>query len=74
MDEFKHENNFKRVLGQLALQNVRDAIERAKLIMQRNSDNGYVLQEYKGYRYYRENPSLAIWEVIERVLVECGLA
>ena len=74
MDEFKHENNFKRVLGQLALQNVRDAIERAKLIMQRNSENGYVLQEYKGYRYYKENPSLAIWEVIERVLVECGLA
>lgn len=74
MDEFKHENNFKRVLGQLALQNVRDAIERAKQIMQRNSENGYVLQEYKGYRYYRENPSLAIWEVIERVLVECGLA
>lgn len=74
MDDFKHENNFKRVLGQLTLQNVRDAIERAKQIMQRNSDNGYVLQEYKGYRYYRENPSLAIWVVIERVLVESGLA
>lgn len=73
MDDYKHENNFKRVLGQLTLQNVRDAIGRAKQIMQRNSENGYVLQEYKGYRYYRENPSLAIWEVIERVLVECGL-
>ncbi len=74
MDDFKHENNFKRVLGQLEFQNVKDAIERAKQIMHRNSDNGYVLQEYKGYRYYRENPSLAIWEVIERVLVECRLA
>ena len=41
---------------------------------QRKIENGYVLQEYKGYRYYKENPSLAIWEVIERVLVECGLA
>ena len=74
MDEYKHENNFKRVLGKMTLQNVKEAVERAKLIMQRNAENGYVLQEYKGYRYYRENPSLAIWEVIERVLVECGLA
>ena len=74
MDDYKHESNFKRVLGKMTLQNVKEAVERAKLIMQRNAENGYVLQEYKGYRYYRENPSLAIWEVIERVLVECGLA
>ena len=74
MDDYKHESNFKRVLGKMTLQNVKEAVERAKLIMQRNAENGYVLQEYKGYRYYRENPSLAIWEVIERVLIECGLA
>lgn len=73
MDDYKHENNFKRVLSQLTLQNVKDAVERAKQIMSRNADNGYVLQEYKGYRYYKENPSLAIWEVIERVLLDCGL-
>lgn len=74
MDDYKHERNFKRVLSKMTLLNVKEAVERAKLIMQRNSQNGYVLQEYKGYRYYKENPSLAIWEVIERVLVECGLA
>ncbi len=73
MDEYKHENNFKRILSQLTLQDVRDAVERAKQIMKRNAENGYVLQEYKGYRYFKENPSLAVWEVIERVLVECEL-
>ncbi|PYG84919.1 RloB-like protein [Ruminiclostridium sufflavum DSM 19573] len=73
MDEYKHENNFKRMLSQLTLQNVKDAVNRAKQIMKRNAENGYVLQEYKGYRYYKENPSLAVWEVIERVLVECEL-
>lgn len=73
MDEYKHENNFKSVLAQLTLSDVKDAIWRAKMIMQRNEQNGYVLQEYKGYRYYRENPSLAIWEVIEKVLVDCEI-
>ena len=61
------------ILRQLTLPNVKEAVDRAKQIMKRNEENGYVLQEYKGYRYYRENPSLAVWEVIERVLVECEL-
>jgi len=73
MDEYKHESNFKRCLNQLQLENVIDAINRAKSIMQRNKDNGYVLHEYKGYRYYKENPSLAIWEAIEKILADCGL-
>lgn len=73
MADYKHENNFKRILGQLTLQNVKDAVDRSKQIMKRNEENGYILQEYKGYRYYRENPALAVWEVIERVLKDCGL-
>ena len=74
LDQFKHEGNFKRVLGNLSLQNVRDAIARAKAIQNRNKENDYKLHEYKGYTYYKENPSLAIWESIEKILVECGLS
>ena len=73
MDEYKHEANFKRCLGKLQLSNVIDAVNRAKTIMQRNQDSGYVLQQYKGYRYYKENPSLAIWEAIDSILKDCGL-
>lgn len=73
MDDYKRERNFKRILSQMTLSNVKDAIDRAKQIMKRNEENGYVLLEYKGYRYYRENPSLAVWEVIEKVLVDCEL-
>jgi len=29
--------------------------------------------QYKGYRYYKENPSLMVWEAIEKILVEIGL-
>lgn len=44
-----------------------------KKMMENNRTAGYKLQQYKGYAYYRENPSLSIWEQIERILVECGL-
>lgn len=29
--------------------------------------------QYKGYTYYKENPSLAAWEAIEKILIDCGL-
>ena len=73
MDEFKKEANFKRCLGKLQLSNVIDAVGRAKKIMLKNQENGYILHQYKGYRYYKENPSLMAWEAIEKILADCKL-
>lgn len=41
--------------------------------MQSNQDNGYTLQQYKGYHFYKENPSLESWKAIEKILKDCGL-
>lgn len=73
MDEYKKENNFKRCLNKLELSNVIDAIERARKIMQKNAENGYTLEKYKNYQYYKENPSLSVWEAIEKILSDCKL-
>ncbi len=73
MDEFKHEANFKRCLNKLTLENVIEAVNRAKAIMEINEKNGYTLLQYKGYSYYKENPSLMVWEIIEKILIECEL-
>jgi hypothetical protein len=73
LKQFKHEDNFKRVLGKLTLTDVKQAVERAKGITHRNEECGYTLHQYKGFRYYMENPSLSIWESIEKILKECGL-
>lgn len=70
---FKEENNFKRGLKKMNLSNVISAIERSKKIMLRNNENGYKLCEYNGYKYYRENPLLAVWESIEKILKDCEL-
>lgn len=73
MDDYKNENNFKRCLGKLQLADVIDAVIRARNIMQRNQETGYTLLQYKGYTYYKENPSLSIWEAVDKILKQCGL-
>ena len=61
------------MLGKISLPDVIAAINRSKVIMQKNMENGLVLQQYKGYRYYRENPALSVWESIEKILKDCEL-
>lgn len=73
LDQYKHEANFKRVLGKITLTEVKEAIIRSKSIIKRNAENGLTLHQYKGHKYYKENPSLAIWEAIERILSDCEL-
>lgn len=73
LDQYKHEANFKRCLSKLSLDNVYDAINRAKKIMSTKISNGEVSVQYKGFTYYKENPALSIWEPIEKILKECGL-
>jgi len=73
LDHYKREDSFKRVLNKLELQNVRDAIRRSKSIMQNNQASGLILQKYRGYSYYKENPSLSIYEIIEKILKDCKL-
>lgn len=73
MDDYKKEDTFKTLLNSLNLSNVLTAIGRAQSIMNRNRENGYPLHEYKGFKYYNENPSLMIWEPVEKILKDCGL-
>lgn len=73
MHQYKHESSFKNCLAQLALSNVNDAISRAKEIMRQRAANGNPCS-YKGFQYYKENPSLAIWEIIEKILKDCQLS
>ena len=73
LDKFKNEGNFKRVLRKLTLEDVHHAIRRSKAIRQRNIEARYTLREESGFKYYIENPSLSLWEHIEKMLEECGL-
>ena len=73
LDHYKHEDNFKRCLKKLSLDDVREAIKKADVIMENNKDNGNTLLQYKGYTYYRDNPALSIHEAVRMILEECGV-
>ncbi len=73
LDQYKHENNFKRCLSKLSLDNVRTAIERSKSIMDGKRANGDSQEQFMGFKYYKENPALTIWESVEEILCECEL-
>lgn len=73
LDQYKHEYNFERVLSKLTLEDVINAIQRSKSIMQKNKENGLVEKQYKGYHYYKESPSISVWSAIEKIIQDCGL-
>lgn len=73
LDKYKHEANFKRCLSKLSLNDVKNAVRRANRIMKNNHENGLKKNEYMGFTYYSDNPSLTINEAIEKILEDCNL-
>lgn len=73
LQEYKRENDFKRILKKLTIEDVISAVKRAEAIMKRNEKSGYRLQQYKEYSFYKENPSLSVWEIVDKILKECEI-
>ncbi len=73
LKEYKRENDFKRILKKLTIEDVISAVKRAETIMKRNEESGYRLQQYKRYSFYKENPSLSVWEIVDEILKECEI-
>ena len=73
LDQYKHKDNFKRCLSKLSLNDVKTAIMRSKKLMEIKVSNGEYPEQYKGFKYYKENPALTIWEPVEAILRECEL-
>ena len=73
LDQYKKKDNFDKCLNQLSLQDVIQAIHRSQKLMKEKEETGSKLSEYKGYRYYTDNPALTIFQAIDKILRECGL-
>ena len=57
-------------MNKLDLESVRDAIGRAEAIMDNREKDGCTLLEYKGFMYYKENPSLEVWKAIKIIPIK----
>lgn len=71
LKSYKEEKNFIRCLSKLSLSDVQNAVKRAEKITQINKEIGNTLKNYKGFRYYQDNPSLSIHEIVDEILKEC---
>lgn len=70
LSDLKKEENFRELLESITLEDVLRAIKRGKEIMD-NCKKNYHFQECSGHIYYKENPSLSIWECVNTILEEC---
>lgn len=74
LKDYKKEENLKKILDELNIDDVINAVKRAKSITEKNSqEKKEKKEEYRGYIFYNENPSLSIHEIIEQILKDCKL-
>ena len=75
LKEYKHEDNFKyKILSQISLNDVRQAITYAREIRKSNDDD--VSKKpicLNSFKYYRDNPDLTIFECVEKIFKDCKI-
>lgn len=71
LNEYKEEQNFKRLLCKLNIENVKAALKRANKIQENNKLRGYREINYRNYKYIRENPSLSLGDIFSEILNDC---
>ena len=72
LDEYKSEDNFKKLLAELSLDDVIQAISRAKNIEKLRAETDEKKQ-YGRYKYYETNPHVSLWMQIEKILKDVGI-
>ena len=71
LDTYKEKNQFAKCLSKLTLQDVRDAVQRAKQICKIYNQNGNKFKNFKGIIYAEENPYLTVGDLVEYILKLC---
>lgn len=73
IDDYKEENNFKKILSTISLKDVIRAVKNGNEIRMQNEQNSKQnCRVYGKFTYYTENPDMTINECVEQILKECG--
>ena len=74
MTSYKEERNFNKILNQITLDDVIQAVKNGKEIRDINvKDSSQNYRKNGNFEYYTENPDMTIYECVGQVLSECGL-
>ena len=71
LKRYKSEAEFKKVLRQIALEDVYRAIKNAEKLRQRHMDRKHTMLEYNGFAYFADNPDVTVHECVKRILKDC---
>lgn len=76
IDEYKNQSEFSKILSNIRLEDVKNAIRRGKMIRNNNDTNNSVSAnqkkiQYRTYTFYSENPDLDLFEVVEIIMNKC---
>lgn len=74
LKEYKSDEMFhKKVLNQISLDDVVEAVKRGKRLQEKSEEKNFKKLQHCGFCYYDDNPSMSIWKIIEDILKECDL-
>ncbi len=73
LSDYKRKDNFQKLLSEINIDSIKTAIKNADEIEQLNENNYVKSKSEYGMKYYLENPSLSIHNVLRTILKDCKL-
>lgn len=73
MDEYKKEEEFRKILNSITLDDVINAVARGEKIRKNHEDNNDRKEIVNGFIYYRNNPYMTLHSIVKQILVDVGI-
>lgn len=70
LDDYKREKTFKKILLEISLIDVYNAVQRAEKI-QKQRESLSKCESFKGFTWYKDNPALSLHECVKLILAFC---
>ena len=71
--QFKRKENCENVMEQLSIDDVKNAVIRAKKLQFKKSEDGLIPKKYGKYSYFCDNPATSVWVIVDEILKTCGV-
>ena len=72
-DAYKQKENFERVLNQISLEDVKNAVMRG-IKLEKDNHSCCKVQKIRGFEYFEDNPSTSLHNVVKSILTDIGLS
>lgn len=75
LDMYKSEDEFQKILLEfVTLDSIRQALNRAESISEMHACNKDKMINYRGFRFYKDNPDTAVGQVVRMIFDVCKIA